>query len=754
MIRRRRPAIALSALTALLCAMGAWAVGPAAGASTPADPVTDLGEPVHKVQTLASGIGSAPDGTPLSYFVGAGNENVNAEFTVVDLRTNEAVFQTRVPHGKESQRTFAQSPNDGTVYFGTSDVGHLYRYAPGSTTLDYLGAVPDGERVWSMAVGADDTVWFGTYPSGSLYSLHPETAALTDHGQAIAGEQYIGSIAPHGETVFVGTQPNGKLASFDRASGTFTEIAMPASHTGTIVTALDIRESLLFVSSTNMYVRDLATGEWKDEIAAANPRVSPIDPNDADAVYLRQGNEIKKYSMSTGALTGTGKRPNATPESWGWVDYDGTGPFLSLTYWNEGRTYGWNLQTGKGFYAVPPLMGAGAPLTSLGADSAGDIYAGAFLSPPGMSRYNPDTGEFQLLTGTSQVEGYGTFGDRLVFGRYPQGSLYLYDPSVPWGSNNPGTPLVIGDEQSRPQAFVELESIPGTVAVASVPTGGRHGGAITLWQPDAGTHEVHRHVIRDQTPVSLVEHAGLLYGGTSIEGGYGIDPVTDEAVLFAWDPVAEELRWSLTPVPGAKTVSGLALDESGRLWGIADGRTIFEFDLERAETVRTISVDEGTSIDRYGDDHRLLFDHGRLFASLAHRLAVVDVQTGEVTALYGRGSGRDDGVTNVHELAQDRHGDLYVIGSGTHLVRYDLPEDVVAPVVTARTGASPAKNGAAVWLDATDDSDADPRIDYRLDGGEWQEYTGEKLLVKRGSSLEYRAIDEAWNTSSVERYER
>ncbi|WP_309127341.1 PQQ-binding-like beta-propeller repeat protein [Microbacterium sp.] len=754
MNRRRTSLAALCCLSALLCAFGTSTLGAAATASTAADPITDLGEPVHKVQPLASGIGSAPDGTPLSYFVVSGNENLNAEFTVVDMRTNEAVFQTRVPHGKETQRTFSQSPNDGTVYFGASDGGHLYRYVPGTAQLDYLGAVPRDERVWSSAVGPDDTVWFGTYPSGSLYSLDPKTYTLTDHGPALAGEQYIGSIAPHGDTVIVGTQPNGKLASYDRASGVFTEIEMPASHTGTAVSALDIRDSQLFVSSSNMYVRDLATGEWVKEITGANARVSPIDPNDADAVYLRQGTEIKKYSLSTGTLTGTGKRPNATPESWGWIDYDGTGPFLSLTYWNEGRTYGWNLQTGKGFYAVPPLMGAGAPLTSLGTDSAGDIYAGAFLSPPGMSRYNPDTGTFQLLSGTSQVEGYGTFGDRLVFGRYPQGSLYLYDPARPWSSTNPKPPLEIGDEQSRPQALVELESLPGTVAVASVPTGGRHGGAITLWQPDAGTHEVHRHVVRDQTPVSLIEHSGLLYGGTSVEGGYGIDPVTDEAMLFAWDPVTEELRWSLAPVPGAKTISGLAIGDDGRLWGIADGRTVFEFDLARGETVRTIPVDTSVPIDRYGDDHRLLFNHGRLFASLAHRLAVIDTQTGTVTTLYGRGSGRGDGVNNVHELAQDRHGDLYVVGSGTHLVRYDLPEDVTPPVVLARTGDAATTNGAAVWLEATDDADAEPRIDYRIDGGEWREYAGEKLLVKRHASLEYRAVDDAWNTSPVERYVR
>ncbi|WP_166345487.1 PQQ-binding-like beta-propeller repeat protein [Phytoactinopolyspora limicola] len=752
----------LSILTAVTVATG-LSVGGAGATSPPdmsststddpvksADAITDLGEPVHKVQTLSSAVGPGSNDEPLGYYVVEGNPTTRAEFTVTDLRTNQTVRQLRVPYGNASQRTMGLSPVDGTVYFATSDVSHLYSYTPGDEDIRHYGPAPDGQRVWSMAVGADRTVWFGTYPGGRLYSLDPDTEEITNHGRAVDGEQYIKSIEPAGDTVYVGTESNARLAAYDLGSGTFTEIEMPAGHAANNIVALDLRDDLLFVSTANMHVLDVETGEWVDRFTNASARVSPVSPIDPDAVYLRLGGEINRYDLRTGERTPTGWRPNATPESWAWIDRDGTGPWLAMTYWNEGRTYGYNVETGRTSYQVPGLMGAGAQIISLGSGPDGNIYTGAYLSPPGMGRFDPDGDGFDLLAGSGQIEGYGTFGDDLVFGRYPQGSLYRYDPSRPWQTGtNPENPLPIGDEQSRPQAFVELTSVPGTVAVASVPTGGRHGGAITLWRPDEGTHEVFRHVVEDQTPVSLVEHGDVLLGGTSIEGGYGIDPVTDEGVLFAWDPVTGETLWSAAPVPGAPTISGLALDDDGRLWGIAGSTTVFEFDLDAGETVRTIEIDAGFPTDRYGNSNRLLFDHGRLFGSTANRLFVLDHVTGEVTTLYGGPAGSP--AQRVQELAQDRHGDLYVVGASTRLLRYQLPADRTPPEVNADVlPPNPRQGkGVTVRLNATDDDDSAPTIHYRVDGANWAVYSRPVRLAS-GQTLEYRAIDAAWNSSPVE----
>ncbi|PSL02723.1 outer membrane protein assembly factor BamB [Haloactinopolyspora alba] len=749
-----KPAHGLFSLTAAaaLAVATMGAAPPVTAQSSTDGPVTDLGEPVQKTQVLSSATGESPDGVPLGYYVVSGNPTTNAEFTVMNLRTEELVLQTRVPHGHSSQRTMGKSPVDGTIYFATSDEPHLYSYTPGDTDVNYIGPGPEGQRVWSMDVGHDGTVWFGTYPGGRLYSLDPDTGEMTDHGQAAEGEQYIKSIEPAGDTVYVGTQANAKLLEYDRSGGQFTEITMPEGHSASNINALNLRKNLLFVGTDETYVRDVQTGEWVDSMPRGGSRVSPIAPNDPDAVYLRVAGEVTRYDLSTGEKTGTGWAPNATAESWGWIDRDGTGPWLALTYWRQGRTYTKNFATGEGTYQVPDLLGAGAPIISLGTGPQGNIYTGAYLSPPGMGRYNPDKDGFELLRGTSQVEGYGTFGDELVFGRYPQGALYHYDPSQPWDKGtNPEARLPIGDEQSRPQAFVDIsDTVPGTVAVASVPDGGRHGGAITLWQPDEGTLEVFRHVVENQTPVSLVQKDGILYGGTSIEGGYGIDPVTENGRLFGWDPTTGETLWELAPVPGEPTVSGLALDGDGDLWGIAGSSTVFEFDLETRETIRTIEIDADAGADRYGDDHRLLFDNGRLFGSTANRLFVLDQVTGEVTTLHG--GDVEQPADRVHELARDRNGDLYFVGAATRLMRYDLPDDTTAPEVSAdvRAGDSGAR-AAVVKLSADDAADGEPTIHVRVDGGEWSEYD-RPVVLRQGQTLEYRAIDDAWNSTPVRTY--
>ncbi|MGA4507350.1 hypothetical protein ACQB6R_06510 [Propionibacteriaceae bacterium G1746] len=709
--------------------------------------LVDLGEPVHKVQTLSSIVVNLPDGTPLGVYVGAGNATTNAELVVTNLRTEATVLSTRLPHGVATQRAIAESPYDGAVYFGmTSNEGHLYRYVPTTNQVEHLGQAPAGQTVWGLGVGGDGTVWFGTYPGGLLFSMNPTTREMRNHGQAHAGEQYISSILPTDDIVYVGTQQRGYLVAYDPAAGRFSDVEMPATDTDTGIAALQIRGNKLFMSSNGIHVRDLTSGQWVGHLASADARVSPVSPTDPNAVYARVAATIQRYDLVTGVLSPTGWSPNATAESWAWIDYNGTGPFLALTYWNEGRTYGRNLARRTGFYQVPALEGAGAQIIALGEGPEGAVYAGAYLSPPGMGRYDPDKQGFELLAGSGQIEGFGVLGSTLVFGRYPQGSLWQYDPARPWQLNtNPAAAVNLGDGQSRPQKFVELSSLPGTVAIASVPTGGVHGGAVSLWNPATRALAVHRHVVRDQTPVSLVEHAGILIGGTSIEGGYGIDPVTDEAVLFGFDPVGGRVLWQWAPVAGASTLTGLIIDETGHLWVIASGSAVVEIDLAAKQVVRTITVAPGYGGDRYGSAERLLFDHGRLFGVTGNSLFLIDRVTGGVVDLRDH---LEHPPSHLEGLVQDRYGDLYTVGTATRLLRIGLPDDVEAPLVTARV--SPANDAPArkklLQLTANDPT---ARIDYQVGDGAWAVYS-RPVVIGRGVSVRFRAIDPAWNSSPVQ----
>ncbi len=202
--------------------------------------------------------------------------------------------------------------------------------------------------------------------------------------------------------------------------------------------------------------------------------------------------------------------------------------------------------------------------------------------------------------------------------------------------------------------------------MASVPITGKHGGAITLWNPMTNEIDVFAGVIKDQTPVSLVGHDGLIFGGTSINGGYGIDPVTPEGKLFAWDPQSHQVIFETVPVPGATTVAGLIMDEQGHLWGLADS-VIFEFDPARRVVRHRTRLFADADGSRYGNDHVLLLRDGELFGVTAGRLFRFDRRTRRPHVIYPGAHGESP---SARHLAMDRNGDLYFIARSTRLMRY------------------------------------------------------------------------------------
>lgn len=633
--------------------------------------ITDLGEPVHKTQTLGSGIGTDPDGKPVAYFCAAGSPTTTCEFAVVDLRGKQTTLDIRLPQGNATGRTLSVSPATGDVFFATTN--QLHRYQRGADDVELLeDSLVSGQQIWTLKVGDDGTLWAGTYPGGLLVSYDPASGTITNHGQALDGEQYIGAVQAAGDIVYCGTQPNGRLAKYDLNAGTFTEIALPDGPVASEIDSINLRGTTLFVTTGGRtYVRDTGSDTWTDTIPQVSGYgVSPLDPATGTLVYVRSANVIKSYNVQTKALTSLGWGPNAAPEAWAWIDLDGDGTTESIafTYWNAGRTYAYNTATKATYYLEPKLMGSGDQLTSIGAGPDGNIYCGAYLSPPGMGRWDPDKSGFELLTGTSQVEGFGSFNGDLVFGRYPQGRLYRYDLDQPWSATNPGPQVDLESyEQNRPQCFVQLSD--STVAVTTVPITGRHNGAITLWNPDTNAVDVHRGVIENQTPVSLVQFGDLLIGGTSINGGYGIDPIATEAVLFAWDPATFEVVWQLVPVPGTTTVAGLIIDEKKQLWGIADN-VVFQADPNTHKIIHRTEVFSDKDGSRYGNDHVLRLVGERLYGVTSNRVFEFDRLARDAKVIYDGPSSAPDGAGDARHLAVDRYGDLYFIGLASHLMRY------------------------------------------------------------------------------------
>lgn len=706
MLRSSRRLSAVLGAAASLTLLATIVSGPA-GAQAPAAPVQgaeeNLGYPIaSKVLSPESSLGTDARGRPLAFWVTNGNQEIPGMFQVTDVFAGEIIFKQRVPEGINSWAN-AFSEADGRVYFAMTE-GNFYSWGPGDTEITDHGVPFPGEGIWRLAVAPDGTVYGGTYPSGLLFSFDPQSGDVTNLGQVNPGETYVRSIAVDDEHVYVGSQPNAKLTRYDRVTGETTEVQLPVTGQSTVYDQT-LAGDYLFVriepSNTMVVLRteDLSVVNTVEKITGRV--ISEPDPT-GRYVYFRLNNGVEphgvyKYDLQTHTYAPTGFTPNAFPGAFAFVEFPDQqaypGYSLLMTYYN-GRIYSWNETTRKGIYLGESIMeGAPNPIQTIGAGPDGKIYASGFLSPPGMAQLDLATDTYTLLGGAGQVEGIGTFDERLVLGRYPNADLLSFDTTAPWKSGtNPGPPVAIGSEQDRPHHLVQVGD---RVAVSTAPKSGRLGGAITLWNPETNEREVHVAPVPDQSVVSLAEREGMLYGGTSINGGYGIDPVADEAELFGFDPETGEVTFSTVPVSGAESVNALTFDDAGLLWGIAEG-VVFVLDPATGEVTRSGQV-FARSGGMYGTGRGLVFrDDGFLYGVSGGQLRRIDPVTLESVQLAR---------TGVNNLVEGPDGNLYYSRIATlYRWNFDLPSE--QPVVVTP--------GAVTFTDAAgtqDDTYTVPAVD-------------------------------------------
>jgi hypothetical protein len=188
--------------------------------------------------------------------------------------------------------------------------------------------------------------------------------------------------------------------------------------------------------------------------------------------------------------------------------------------------------------------------------------------------------------------------------------LSVYDPGKPYhfGDRPDDNPQDMGrmdDISLRPRAM--LTGPLGRVWTGSYPAYGTWGGPLACYDPKTGEKKSYRHILQDQSVVSLawVESLGLIAGGTSVEGGSGTRPKADEAALFLWDPAAEKSVWVRSPRQGTRAINTLVTGPDGMTYGICYGRNvqrkdfreIFVFDPKERKFVWHYDIPEGGAHD-------------------------------------------------------------------------------------------------------------------------------------------------------------
>ncbi|WP_159621104.1 carbohydrate binding domain-containing protein [Ruania rhizosphaerae] len=675
--------------TAALVGLAATMLMPVAAVATPPTNESGIAQETSRVEEdlgpTMTGYGSAsvgyttdPDGRNIGLFVSTGSPSA---FSAVDIETGERLLEYDIDGFGVQIWEFVTAP-DGDVYFGATKTGEVFQYDVENNELNVIAVEPFGQtHFFGAAAGSDGRIYFGTYRDGKVISYEPSADEWRDYGSVLDGAMYVRSIDVDDEYIYAGTGTTVGVVQIDIETGAMSEIELPtAAQDEQFVQDLSVRGDYVFarMSDAVLHVYSLAQEAWIEEIPRAagqdlSPVVTTIDSGveRREALIPMQLSDGLAFDIDTGETREISFGHRGQKRSFGLLELSAEGfPGETLvTATDEGTFYAWNPETGATSTFEPDVAPSRYLIRSLGVGPQGDIWTGGYASPPGLARTDADTGESIVYpTRTGQPEEIVAHGDYLVAGMYTRARLHAYDTTQSWSwGSNPRTDIRLGEEQDRPLA---LASAGDVVAVGTMPTYGTLGGALSLFDPESGDVDVFRNVVNDQTVLSLAYRGGLIYGGTGIWGGIGVEPSTTEGHLFVFDPATSEVVYSGVPVPGAENVSALTFDNDGNLWGFT-ANELFKFDPTTREVVLTERYFDFDDSSIYATGRELFWHEGKLVGSSNNQLFEIDPETLEMTVLF------DD----AYGLAIDRNGSYYYARQA-NLYRWVEPELVCSQTLT------------------------------------------------------------------------
>ncbi|WP_062104452.1 hypothetical protein [Bacillus niameyensis] len=615
--------------------------------------ISKIGIPIQSITIPGASYGKGPNGEDWIYAVANGNPAV---LNVIDAHTGERVYSFNLP-GAHNSWGSTVSP-DGTLYLASGRNGNLYRWVPGSDGVEIIQTPVKGQSyIWRVITDDEGRVYGGTYPEGKIFQYDPKTNNVRDYGQMVDGVQYARSIAYGKGKVYAGIGTPAYLVELDPETGEKEMIDLPEEFKDqSYVYDLTYVGNHLFArmspgNATLVY--DVVKNKWVDTIHnTIGFDVSQRGPK--NKVYLRRDTDLFEYDLRTHELTTTGVQflsGNAASRGFGWITLGGKEfPGRSLvSIDSRGNIFIYNPLSGNHKTVKGDVEGQPNDIQSLATGPDGNIYIGGYLSPQGMGMYDPDAGKLERLDGIGQIEGMGVHQSKLYMGTYPGAHIFEYDLSKPWDfGNNPVKIFSLSGEhkQDRPFAFV---STGDKLAIGTVPDYGELGGALTMYEPNTRNYDVHRNVVENQSIIELEFKDGLIYGGTSIWGGYGIDPTEEEAKMFILDPSTNKKIWEGIPIPGEEAVSALTFDDEGYLWGLTAGY-IFKFDPKTREVIASKELFPYSGGGMYYRGRNLMFDeNGDIYGTTLGNVFKLDPDTFELQII----------TQGAFLFAKDRYDDFY-----------------------------------------------------------------------------------------------
>jgi outer membrane protein assembly factor BamB len=585
--------------------------------------------PLMDAISIFNGAVGSEDGKPVMYTTTKG---LPAQLNVIDIKA-EKLLRVIPLEGAENTWAHEVLPN-GDLYIATIGGGaKLWKYSPGADRAEIVARF-SGETFPFSITSDQGKVYVGTYPSGKVYQYDPANEEVDDYGRMIgeSSQEYIRSLAVIGDDVYTGTG-HGKIIHYNKSTGEKEDISASIGELGHIYDLDKVDDRYLFARyelSSNGYVYDTQEREWLDVVIPKARGLHVPEHSEAGKVYfMNTEDKLQTFDLETLEVEDTGITYKSGFRGVDWVEF-GTPdlPGKSLVTINfSGYVTILNLENKT--TVTTPVLAEGTPnvMNKIETGPDGELYITGVQTGKG-AIYDPLTKEKKVYN-MGQGDSIGTFGDKLLFGVYPEGDIREFDPALEPSDSNPRKLFTLGEEQNRISSITEGD---GKAYIGSIPFYGELGGALTVYDPNAPEEEkvkVYRNVVEDQSVNSLVYRDGKVYGSTTINGGLGADPTAEEARIFIWDTETEEkIKEVILSVDGLdkpEAIGELSFGRDGLLWG-ASIHTIFAMDPETLEIVKSRKLYDSLPLSAW---HKveLEWSKGLLYADFSGNLTAIDPDT-------------------------------------------------------------------------------------------------------------------------------
>ncbi|CAM3742071.1 carbohydrate binding domain-containing protein [Marinicrinis lubricantis] len=593
----------------------------------------EIGDPIVSIALYDSSYG-IEEGKPVVYTTVSGSPAI---FNVVDIQSNKLLrsFPLEGASSSWSHLTAAS----GEVYIATER--SIFRYSPQTQQVTNIGSTGQTAH-YGLSEDEQGNIYVGTFPDGKVFQYQPATGEFRDYGTVVEGQSYVRGGAYYDGYYYAGVGIVGHLVRIDVVTGEKKLIELPeidgSAEYGSITTVTPFGSKLYVWGSheasgkSPVHVYDPAAEQWEDIYFENHRGLIPFMDEENNKLYILQDGKLIEIdgetleTRDTGVAYSTYLRGSMMVELPNDPELPGKS-FVTVTF--GGGLVFMNLETQVTKSVQMPVAGNPVPIQTIDAGPNGEIFASGY--PGGIAgMYDPSKDELVRFS-MGQAEGMVAVNGRMYFGVYPGASIRELDLST---SPLSAEELFTIEGQDRP--FV-MRSDGEKLYIGTIADYGKLNGALTIYDLETGETEVYDNIVENQSVVGIALKDGKLYGSTTVHGGLGIDPVTDEAKLFVFDLATKQKVTEFTMDIAGRTIqprniSGLTIGPDGLLWGGFEG-TIFAIDTETLEVVKSKELYPGTGNHRWRPAYIRVSDDGMLYTTIGNYISVVDPETLEYRML-------------------------------------------------------------------------------------------------------------------------